>query len=123
MAAWKTPPIRTLTRFAVTREASDLPGVDPLDELRARRLHRDLGGDDLDGVDGHEVVAVLVGGDALVEVAHLDVVRAPRALPGERLHLDALEGSHDPPLGRPLPPRSVAPPPGGLSRLHIHVRL
>src|SRR5260370_36874191 len=83
MAAWKTPPIRTLTRFAITREASDLPGVDPLDELRARRLHRDLGGADLDGVDVHEVDAVLSGGDALLVVSHLYVVREHRPVPGD----------------------------------------
>src|SRR5262245_6638643 len=56
---------------------SDLPAVDPLDELGAGGLHGRLGRHDFDGVDGHEVVAVLVGGDALVEVAHLHVVRAP----------------------------------------------
>src|SRR5262245_2087777 len=48
---------------------SDLPAVDPVEELGARRLHGLLGGDHLDGVDGHEVVAVLVGGDALIGAA------------------------------------------------------
>src|SRR5215510_1095682 len=107
MAAWKTPLITTLIRFAVitpSRRAarSDLPAGDPLHELRARRLHRLLGRDDFDRVDRDEVVVVLVGGDALVEVTHLDVVLPPRPPAGQRLDLEAFEGFHHLRLGRPL---------------------
>src|ERR671918_98919 len=117
MEAWKTPPITTLMTSVTggrgslvpagghnvlerrRREpdgpaCSDLPAGDPLEELRARRLHRLPGRHDLEGIDGDEVVAVLVRGDALIEVAHLHVVLAPAPLPGERLHLDALQGLH-----------------------------
>src|SRR5262249_901956 len=106
MAAWKRPPIRMPTRFAVTatgRAGSDLPGVDPLDELGARRLHRGLRRHDLDRVDRDEVVGVLGGRDAWLEVAHLDVVLPPRPLARERVPLDAFERLRHVGLGRPLP--------------------
>src|SRR5438132_7631499 len=59
------------------RTALDLPGVDPVEQLRAGGLHRHLRRDDLDRVDRDEVVGVLVRRDPLVEIAHLDVVLAP----------------------------------------------
>src|SRR5215470_9327254 len=160
MAAWNTPPMRILTRFAVTTRTrarsaphpalspegrgscavplpprgrgqgegevparSDLPAVDPLEELGARGLHGRLGRHDLDGVDGDEVVAVLVGGDALVEVAHLHVVRAPRARAGERLRLQAFESLGHLRLGWPLFGLPVDLLAGDLVGLGVEVRV
>src|SRR5262252_2835702 len=56
------------------------------------------------GITTHKnaYVRVLVRRDALVEVAHLDVVLAPAAFAGERFDLEALERLHDLRLFRPL---------------------
>src|SRR5262245_31077880 len=107
MAAWNMPLMSTLVtcavkRAAILRRALELPGADPVEELRARRLHRLLGGDHLDRIDRDEVVGVLVGRDALVEVAHLDVILAPGSPAGQGLDLDALQGLDHLRLGRPL---------------------
>src|SRR5215469_3819231 len=161
MAAWNTPPMRILTRFAVTTRTrarsaphpalspegrggscavplprggrgqgegevparSDLPAVDPLDELGARGLHRYLRRHDLDGIDGDEVVAILVGGDALVEVTHLHVVGTPRARAGERLCLEAFERLGHLRLGRPLLGLPIDLLGGDLVRLRVEIRV
>src|SRR5215467_4746576 len=102
---------------------SDLPAVDPLDALGARGLHRALRRHDLDGIDGDEVVAVFVGGDALVEVAHLHVVRAPRARARERFRLKTLERLDHLRLGRPLLRLPVDLLAGDLVRLRVEVRV
>src|SRR5256884_5462768 len=111
MLAWNTPLITTPTTCCIIdggprpapRTALDLPGVDPVEELRARGLHRHLRRDDLDGADGGEVVGVPVGRDPLVEGAHLDVVLSPAPPARERLDLDALERPGDGRLLGPLP--------------------
>src|SRR2546422_5137539 len=83
-AAWKTPP----SRIPSSLRSSDLPAVDPVVEPDARRLLDLLRGHRLDGVDRHEVVAVLVGGDSLEERRLHDVVFpvAPRTRQRFRLH-------------------------------------
>src|SRR5262249_27022467 len=106
MLAWKTPLARTLTTRAVRL---DLPAADPVEQLCPGRLHRLLRRHDLDRADGDEVVAVLVRGDALIEVAHLDVVLAPASPARERFDLDPLE--------RLDHLRLLGPAPGGTGRL------
>src|SRR5438132_11493008 len=70
-------PVASGRFFGAPTSALDLPGVDPVEQLRAGGLHRHLRRDDLDRVDRDEVVGVLVRRDPLVEIAHLDVVLAP----------------------------------------------
>src|SRR5206468_6980101 len=91
-AAWKTPP-STMLRLCAIRapEASHAPRVDPVVEPGAARLLDLLRGHHLHGIDRHEVVAVLVGGDALVVARLLDVFLRVPGRAGQGLHLDALE--------------------------------
>src|SRR5215467_2484069 len=92
---------------------SDLPAVDPLEELGARGLHRYLRRHDLDGM----------GGDALVEVTHLHVVGTPRARAGERLCLETLERLGHLRLGRPLLGLAIDLLAGDLVRLRVEIRV
>src|SRR5712691_4075647 len=108
MAAWKTPP-RTIATLCSIRSArpSYLPAVDPVVEADAGGLLDLARRHHADGIDRHEVVPVLVGGEALEEARLHDVVATIAPRPGERLHLDALERLDDLP-GR-WPPAADRP--------------
>ncbi len=88
---------------AWARRPSDLElgGLDPLPEVRSARLlqvgriHR------LEAAERHEIVLVVVGGEALHEGLVGDVVLAPAALAAEALDLQPFDGTDDIVLARP----------------------
>src|SRR5215813_8803858 len=119
----RTPVAGPRAEPPAARGRSDLPAVDPVDELRANRLHRLPGRHDLDRLDRDEVVPVLVGRDALIEVAHLDVILAPAPRARQRLHLDAGQRLRHLLLRRPLARGSVRLLDRGLVGLGTEVRV
>src|SRR2546428_1723877 len=84
--------------------ASHAPRVDPVVEPGATRLLDLLRGHHLHGIDRHEVVAVLLGGDALGGGPPPDVIAAG-APPGGQP-----PPPHGPPRPRPLLPRGPFAP-------------
>src|SRR6266446_4024047 len=97
-AAWNTPPSTTLANADMRADSVsdfELRGFDPLPEIGAGRLLKIGGIHRLEPVEGHEIVLVVVGAEALGERLVGDVVLAPGAFAAEALDREALHRADD----------------------------